>query len=197
MSKQDPGEIQNLDTISGASYAAALLAALAVYFSFYVPVVRQGAAAGSVAAADTPWLQIHIAAYLFAYLLLLTGFLLSVLYAYVKGRPRLPWVEIATVIATLLAVTGLLMGMVFARITWGAWWVWDNKNTFALFTVLMLVILTPLAAMNRSFGGRVQRDLALFIPLLLAVILMLSSYFVSLLFPSNLHPVWLLQGLLP
>jgi ABC-type transport system involved in cytochrome c biogenesis permease subunit len=194
MTRQDPGEVQNLDTISGGAYATAIMAAMALFFAFYIPAIRQAFDTNLWSPADAPWLRIHIFAYCFSYFLYFTGFVLSILYVYVNGRPRLPWVEIGTVAATLLAVAGLFMGMVFMRLTSGVWWVWDNKLTFALLATLVLVVITPLAAMNRSFGRPQQRDLALFIHLLIAVVLFTASLLIGLVFTSIIHPAWLLGG---
>jgi heme exporter protein C len=184
-----------MDRISGTAFAAALLAALALYFLFYAPGIAQGIETGTWPGDEVLWLQIHIAAYWVSYILFFTGLLLSVMYFFVKGRPRFPWVETASVVATLLAVTGLITGILFARPAWGVWWVWDAKHTFVLLATLVLLGIAPLAALNRLFANPLHRNLALIVPLFIAVTLCTSSFLIGILFTRIVHPAWLLEFL--
>jgi ABC-type transport system involved in cytochrome c biogenesis permease subunit len=196
MANQASGYTRNLDRISGAALAAATLAALALYFLFYAPGIAQGVQAGTWPEDEVLWLQIHIAVYWISYILFLTGLVLAVIYFFAKGRPRFPWVETASVIATFLAIAGLITGMLFARPAWGVWWVWDAKHAFVLLATLVLLGIAPLAALNRLFANPLHRNLALIVPLFIAVTLCASSLLVGILFTRIIHPAWLLGELL-
>jgi hypothetical protein len=195
MTVQDLGHTRFLDRISGAAFAAAALTALALYFLFYAPGIAQGVETGTWPEDEVLWLQIHIAVYWISYILYFTGLVLAGIYFFAKGRPHFAWVETAAVIATLLAVAGLITGMFFARTAWGVWWVWDAKHTFVLLAALILLGITPLAALNRLFANPLHRDVALIIPLFVAVTLCTSSLLIGILFTRIIHPAWLLKGL--
>jgi len=83
------------------------------------------------------WFIPHLIAYILAYALLLTGFVLSILLCF---RPRHQWKILGLrcfQAGIFLFAIGLILGMLWAKTSWGAFWGWDPKETFALLTLLI------------------------------------------------------------
>ncbi len=188
MTTQDSGHTRNLDGISGVAYAAVLLGALGIYFLWYAPGIARAVESGSVPAKEILWLEIHIAVYWISYSLFFTGLVLAVIYFFGKATTRLPWVETATVIAAVLAVIGLITGVLFSRPAWGVWWVWDAQHTFVLPATLVLLGISPIAALTRLYPNPGRRNVALMVLLFIAVVLCAGSVLAG--FVRSVHPQW-------
>jgi ABC-type transport system involved in cytochrome c biogenesis permease subunit len=169
----------------------ALLAALTLYFVFYAPAIAQGVMADVLPAKETLWLEIHIAAYWISYSLYFTGLLLAVIYFLRKATTRFPWIETAIVVATILAVIGLITGILFSKPAWNAWWVWDPKHTIVLLNTLVLAGICPFVALTRLFSKTIDRNMALMVLLFIAVALCTGSFLAG--FMRNVHPQWFLN----
>jgi hypothetical protein len=102
---------------------------------------------------------------------------LAIIYFLGKATTRFPWIETATVVATVLAVIGLITGILFSRPAWNAWWVWDPKHTVVLLNTLVLLGISPLAAFTRLCSNPVHRNVALIVLLFVAVALSLQRRF--------------------
>jgi ABC-type transport system involved in cytochrome c biogenesis permease subunit len=194
MITQDSRHTRNLDGLSGTAFAAVLLAALGIYFLWYVPGIRRAVESGSVPAQGILWLEIHIAVYWISYSLFFTGLVLAVIYFCVRATTRLPWVETATVIAAVLAVIGLITGILYSRPAWGEWWVWDVQHIFVLPATLLLLGISPVAALTRLCSNPNHRNAALMVVLFIAVLLCAGSVLAG--FVRSIHPQWFYYELL-
>ncbi len=92
----------------------------------------------------SPLLGIHVSAILAAYALLSMTFLNSLTALFV-GRLRHSPVStsfsyILLVPALALLATGIFLGAVWANISWGNYWSWDPKETWALITLLVYAV---------------------------------------------------------
>jgi ABC-type transport system involved in cytochrome c biogenesis permease subunit len=188
MITQDSRHTRNLDGLSGIAFAVVLLAALGIYFLWYVPGIARAVESGSVPAKGILWLEIHIAVYWISYSLFFMGLVLAVIYFCLRATTRLPWVETATVIAAVLAVIGLITGILYSRPAWGVWWVWDVQHTFVLPATLLLLGISPVAALTRLCSNPNHRNAALMVLLFIAVALCAGSVLAG--FVRSVHPQW-------
>lgn len=191
MTNYDSGNPRNLDAISGIAFAVALLATLGLYFLFYEPAIAQGVRSDVLPAQEILWLEIHIAVYWVSYSLYFTGLLLAIIYFLGKATTRFPWVETATAVATVLAVIGLIAGILFAKPAWNAWWVWDGKHIFILPATLVLLGIAPTVVLSRLYSNPISHNLALIVLLFVAVALCIGSFLIG--FARNIHPQWFLN----
>ncbi len=72
----------------------------------------------------SPWLAIHVSTVMLAYALLVISFF---------RRHLLRW-------AVGLLAVGIFLGAVWANVSWGAYWSWDPKESWALITLLVYSI---------------------------------------------------------
>ncbi len=124
----------------------------------------------------SPWLTIHVAVIMAGYgflgLASIMGFLNVVLYAVLTPANKARMEEVIeqvsnvnhlTLIVGLYFMTaGVFLGGVWANESWGRYWGWDPKETWALITVLVYAFVTH---MHRIPGlrGRFAFNLASFI----------------------------------
>jgi heme exporter protein C len=79
----------------------------------------------------------HVPAWWTAFLAVTVAAAASI--GYLSTR-RLAWDAVAvafTEVAVVFLVTGLLLGSIWGRVTWGIWWTWDARLTSALICVLL------------------------------------------------------------
>ncbi|HLO33476.1 MAG TPA: cytochrome c biogenesis protein CcsA [Anaerolineales bacterium] len=195
MTNQKSSSSQNLDHLSAAAFAVALVIALGLYFMIYLPAIREGVASDVLLAKEILWLEIHIAVYWISYALYFTGFLLAVVCFLRRATTRFPWLEIATSLATALAIIGLMTGVLFSKPAWNAWWVWDAKHVFVLFNTFILLGISPPVALQRLFLDKSHRNLLSVVLLFIAVAICVGSLLIG--FMRNVHPQWFLRLLFP
>jgi ABC-type transport system involved in cytochrome c biogenesis permease subunit len=191
MTNQKSNSMRNPDAISAIACAAALLTALGFYFIFYAPVIRAGVRADVLPAKEILWLEIHIAAYWISYVLYFMGFLLAVLCLWRKATTRFPWIEAVTLLATVLAVIGLITGILFSKPAWNAWWVWDVKHVFVLFNTFVLIGISLMIPFGRFFSKKINHNLVSAVLLFVAVDICVESLLIG--FMRNIHPQWFLN----
>ena len=179
---------QRLDTVSGIAYGLALIVPLTLYLSFYATGISQGVASDVLPAGGVIWLKIHIAAYGIAYSLYFMGLVLAAIYFLMKSSTRLPWIESATAIATILSIVGLITGVLYAVPAWNAWWVWDAKHVIVLVNTLILLVITPFIVLIRLFLKLPNQNLLLVLLLFVAVGLCMVSWLSG--FLRVVHPQW-------
>ncbi|MFI3317534.1 MAG: cytochrome c biogenesis protein CcsA [Rikenellaceae bacterium] len=99
------------------------------------------------------WLMLHVAvimlSYGFLFVSMLTGLANIVIYSLLTGRNScklLPAIERTTIIGELsmilgvsLLAIGIFLGAVWANVSWGRYWGWDPKETWALITLIVYV----------------------------------------------------------
>lgn len=119
------------------------------------------------------WLLVHVAiitaSYGFIGLSAFLGILVLILYAQMNERNRLTtghFIEQLTTINELSAILGLYMltigtflGGVWANESWGRYWGWDPKETWALITVLIYAFVVHMRLIP-SLRGRYNYNLA-------------------------------------
>jgi cytochrome c-type biogenesis protein CcsB len=142
------------------------------------------------------WLLVHVAvitaSYGFIGLSAFLGILVLVLYAQMNERNRKTsgyFIEQLTTISELSATMGLYMltvgtflGGVWANESWGRYWGWDPKETWALITVLIYAFVVHMRLIP-SLRGRYNYNLAT----VLAFSSVLMTYFGVNYFLSGMH----------
>lgn len=106
----------------------------------------------------SPWLMFHVAVIMSAYGFFGISFLIGLtnlvimslirkdkLKSYYGPLRELSIInEISLIVGLLLMTIGTFMGAVWANESWGRYWGWDPKETWALITVVIYVIVTHL-----------------------------------------------------
>lgn len=104
----------------------------------------------------SPWLMFHVAIIMSSYGFFGIGFLLGLLnlvFMSIIKKDKLATYsqpireltiinEMALIIGLLLMTIGSFMGAVWANESWGRYWGWDPKETWALITIVVYVIVT-------------------------------------------------------
>lgn len=128
----------------------------------------------------SPLLSIHVFLMMISYTLLLIITLSSV-------ASLLRWTDrevcrklnMVMLYPALFALTaGIFLGAVWANVSWGSYWSWDPKETWALITLLVYSF-----SFHSSFLGFLRRPLFFHLYLLVAFLFLLLTYFgVNILF---------------
>ncbi len=92
----------------------------------------------------SPWLTIHVSILMTAYSMLMFTFILaliSISFIILKRKQELVQnitntSRIFCIIGVVLLATGIIIGSAWANISWGQYWSWDPKETWALITLL-------------------------------------------------------------
>ncbi|WP_255417271.1 cytochrome c biogenesis protein CcsA [Proteiniphilum sp. X52] len=104
----------------------------------------------------SPWLMFHVAVIVAAYGFFGISFLLGItnlsIMAFAKHGPRLPYrVKELSIInnmslltGVVLMTTGTFLGAVWANESWGRYWGWDPKETWALISIVVYTMVTHL-----------------------------------------------------
>ena len=107
---------------------------------------------------QSPWLSSHVT-------LIMVSYCLYALLLFTPKRSILIWAEV-------LLGAGIILGGIWAKTAWGAFWQWDPKETWALIT--LLVYMYPLHSATLPWF-RNRKHLALY--LRLAFLTVLMTYF--------------------
>lgn len=120
---------------------------------------------------NSPLLSFHVAVIMMAYALLSLNFLCSL--AALVGKGLREQLSLLALVLLYPAITtlgiGIFLGAVWAAISWGSYWSWDPKETWALITLMVYAV--PL---HRSLL-RSPRSRSLYLVLAFATLLM--TYF--------------------
>ena len=114
----------------------------------------------------SPWLMFHVAILMAAYgffgISFLTGFVNLLIMATVrKNKPSNYAIstgelsiinEISLIIGLILMTIGTFMGAVWANESWGRYWGWDPKETWALITMIVYVMVTHLHLLRKWYN---------------------------------------------
>ena len=104
----------------------------------------------------SPWLMFHVAVIVAAYGFFGISFLLGItnlsIMAFAKNTPSLPYRikelsiinNMSLLVGLILMTTGTFIGAVWANESWGRYWGWDPKETWALITVVVYSMVTHL-----------------------------------------------------
>ena len=114
----------------------------------------------------SPWLMFHVAILMAAYgffgLSFLIG-LVNLLIMAIIRKEKLPAFsgsirelsiinEISLIVGLILMTVGTFMGAVWANESWGRYWGWDPKETWALITMIVYAIVTHLHLLRKWYN---------------------------------------------
>ena len=114
----------------------------------------------------SPWLMFHVAILMAAYGFFGIGFLLGMVNllmmalipkekqtAYLITLQELSVInEIALIIGLILMTIGTFMGAVWANESWGRYWGWDPKETWALITMIVYALVVHLHLLKKWYN---------------------------------------------
>ncbi|MDE6810790.1 MAG: cytochrome c biogenesis protein CcsA, partial [Muribaculaceae bacterium] len=88
---------------------------------------------------STPWLAIHVSLIMIAYSILGCTMPLAIIaLIQPKLRRRLTHLNMKLLgPATYILGLGIIVGAMWANVSWGRYWAWDPKETWALVTLLL------------------------------------------------------------
>lgn len=130
---------------------------------------------------DSPLLGVHIFTIITAYLLLLGITLLSIVALCLRGQSERHEIrrgalhslcEMCLTPAVFLLAIGIFIGAIWANVSWGRYWGWDPKETWALATLLIYAL--PL---HRASFLLFKRDVYFHTYCILAFASVLMTYF--------------------
>ena len=140
----------------------------------------------------SPWLMFHVAVIVAAYgffgisfLLGSTNFFLSVSK---KGNTKLAYQELTIInemslwAGLALMTIGTFLGAIWANESWGRYWGWDPKETWALITIVVYAIVVHLRLVKKWDNPRLFNLLSI-----LAFTCVLMTYFGVNYFLSGMH----------
>lgn len=140
------------------------------------------------------WLTIHVsiltASYGFFGLSAILGFMTLIMFIFRKNRPHLDETikyisainEIALIIGLSAITIGNFLGGVWANESWGRYWGWDPKETWAYVSIVVYAIVVHL-----RFVKALSNPYALAVSSLLAFSTILMTYFGVNFYLSGLH----------
>jgi cytochrome c-type biogenesis protein CcsB len=144
----------------------------------------------------SPWLMIHVAVIVAAYGFFGIGFLLGVTnlnlmvfnrknkYPLLKARVLELTIinELALWAGLALMTTGTFLGAVWANESWGRYWGWDPKETWALITILVYAVTTHLRLVKKWDNPKLFNWMSI-----LAFATVLMTYFGVNYYLSGMH----------
>lgn len=121
----------------------------------------------------SPWLSIHVTLVMTAYALFGFTVTCSVISFFSPSRrERLMWLDRVMLYPALyLLGLGIITGAVWANVSWGRYWAWDPKETWALITFIIYAV-----AMHRSIKP-LNRPVTFHAYMLFAFLAVLMTYF--------------------
>ncbi len=146
-------------------------------------------------ALHSPWLSSHVSTIMIAYALLTITFILALL-ALLTSRSNIDRREQLTRLnrrllwpAVVLLAAGIVLGSVWAKTAWGAYWSWDPKETWALITfiVYLLPLIVVVAGRLSQLPQWLQSSRAYNIYILCAFASVLMTYFGVNYFLGGMH----------
>lgn len=104
----------------------------------------------------SPWLAVHVSVVMTAYAVLGITFPIAIAaLAVPKERGRLSALsQSLLLLGTYLLGLGIIVGAMWANVSWGRYWAWDPKETWALVTLMLYAI-----PMHRSFGMQMRHKI--------------------------------------
>lgn len=128
------------------SLAAAILAGLSLTLSEYLPLDPSISPVVAVLR-STLWLTIHVLTIVASYGALALATVLAHIYGACflarRNHPALPSLDVflyrTMQVGVVLLAAGIMLGAVWANASWGRYWGWDPKETWALITLLWFI----------------------------------------------------------
>jgi len=110
----------------------------------------------------SPWLMYHVAVLMVAYAFFGIGFLLGFFNVLLLSfrKEKLTFLvreltiinEIVLILGLILMTVGSFMGAVWANESWGRYWGWDPKETWALITIIVYTMVTHLHLIRKWYS---------------------------------------------
>ena len=140
----------------------------------------------------SPWLMVHVATVTSGYALLGLSFLLGALSLFIMAFSRQSLAgqlgalrtinEMSLITGLCLMVCGTFIGAIWANESWGRYWGWDPKETWALVSVLVYAVV-----LHARFVRRLQGDFAFSVMTVFAFSSILMTWFGVNYYLSGLH----------
>ncbi len=128
---------------------------------------------------NSPLLSLHVSIIMMAYALLSLTFISSLTALFIRGRRES--LQLLSQLMLYPAITflgfGIFIGAIWANVSWGTYWSWDPKETWALITFMVYA-----APAHRSFPTRVYH-----LYMTLAFLTILMTYFGVNYFLGGMH----------
>jgi len=110
----------------------------------------------------SPWLMLHVAIIVAAYgffgvsfLLGITSLILSAFRAFSPAQRLTIINELSLWLGLALMTAGTFIGAVWANESWGRYWGWDPKETWALITIVVYAVVVHLRLVNKYDSPKV------------------------------------------
>ncbi len=120
-------------------------------------------------ALNSVWMYIHVPSYMFSYVTLFSGLILAVMRLF---RQKVIFayddqLNLDISLTMIFMSVGMITGAIWGQISWGNFWSWDPKETWALINIIVLslyfhvsdrkrqaliVIVTALTVLFTYFG---------------------------------------------
>ena len=87
----------------------------------------------------SPWLSAHVATIMASYAILAFTFPIALAGLVVPSlcRECMRRIELLTIAGVILLGIGIILGAMWANVSWGRYWAWDPKETWALITMML------------------------------------------------------------
>ena len=137
---------------------------------------------------QSPLLSVHVMVIMFSYALFGLMALIAIQGLVARRQGNQPKEEQLAALSqfllypavSLLAI-GIFIGAIWANVSWGRYWTWDSKETWALIT--LLIYSAPLHSSLRWF----EKPLHIHVYMLLAFLSVLMTYFGANYFLAGMH----------
>ena len=132
------GRISRISLLTALAMIISAFALLVSHLSFMSPEMTP-----LMPVLQSPLLSIHVSTIMVAYALfaILTLVSVAALIAYRRGGAQAEHMtlvcELLLYPAVFLLTTGIFLGAVWANVSWGTYWSWDPKETWALITLMV------------------------------------------------------------
>lgn len=99
-------------------------------------------------ALQSVWFVPHVTVYMFSYALLGMSYILSLYGLITSKHDILKVIDTLAYTGTAFFTIGMLIGAIWAKEAWGAYWSWDPKESWALITWMLYLSYIHLRIMN-------------------------------------------------
>lgn len=167
------GRISRISLLTALAMIISAFALLVSHLSFMSPEMTP-----LMPVLQSPLLSIHVSTIMVAYALfaILTLVSVAALIAYRRGGAQAEYMtlvcELLLYPAVFLLTTGIFLGAVWANVSWGTYWSWDPKETWALITLMVYAV-----PMHKGMIGRFGNPRFYHIYIICAFLSVLVTYF--------------------
>ena len=133
---------------------------------------------------NSPLLSVHVSLMMMSYALLAVTFMCGLLGLSVKSMARhLQRVSIVFLYPAMATLgIGIFLGAIWANVSWGSYWSWDPKETWALITFMLYAI-----ALHTQSVPAMRRPKVYHVYMVLCFISIIITYFGVNYFMGGMH----------